>query len=748
MTNSSFPAGPAGRKPADIESAATHARATPTCSALDDAELEPERYELSQPLAYRFVPSRRDFLKTLGGGLLVALVVGSRGASARAAGPGSRLTAVDPLSAWIHVGRDDTVTIFAGKAEIGQDIRTAFAQVLVEELPMELDNVRVVLGDTQMCPYDRGTFGSMSTPRVSPQIRKVGATTRTVLQRMAAEAWGIAVDDVVVEPGQLVESGGSRTISFGELVAGQMLSAEIDEGIATKPASEWKVAGTSQTKAAGPDMVTGRHRYTSDLRPEGVLHGLVLRPPSFEATLETADLSSAQAMPGVTAVHDGQFVGVAAPDPHTAERALSSIEATWRERRAHPDPSELDRSLRSMPASAGRGRHPAPVDIVHGEGRRAIDRANRIVEATYTTPYIAHVPLEPRSACVQWQGESLDAWVATQTPFSAHADLAESFGLQDADVSVRVADTGSGYGGKTRVSTGLEAARLAKAAGAPVNVQWSREEEFTWAYFRPPASIDMRLGLDSNGRIMAWSQTTHNAGSTSMVCNYDVAHQALRFQPGAPPLEQGSYRAVGATANNFASESAVDEAALAAGLDPLEYRLDQLSDARLIAVLERAAEDIGWGRAPGQGRALGIAACRDKGGYIANAVELAVADDGQVELLRICVAADVGAMINPAIVRGQIEGSVIMGLGGALFEEISYADGKILNPRLSAYRVPRFSDVPEIEVEMLDTRSESSAGAGEVGIVAIAPAIANAIAAASGERIRSLPLLSQGKIAL
>ena len=362
--------------------------------------------------------------------------------------------------------------------------------------------------------------------------------------------------------------------------------------------------------------------------------------------------------------------------------------------------------------------------------------------------------MEPRAAVAQWDRDKLTVWTGTQRPFGVRSELAQAFRTAEENVRVLVPDTGSGYGGKHTGDAALEAARLAKAAGKPVKVTWTRQEEFTWAYFRPAGVIDVRSGVDSSGKLTVWEFHNFNSGNSGMNTYYDVTNKRVEFHNTKSPLRQGSYRGLAATANHFAREAHMSELAALAGIDPLEFRLRNLSDARVRAVLEAAADKFGWGKrkaAPGTG--FGIAAGFEKGGYVATCAEVSVEAGREPRVLRLTEAFECGAIVNPDHLHAQVEGAMIMGLGGALFEAIDFADGKILNPFLARYRVPRFRDVPpQIDVVLVDRKDLPSAGAGETPIVGVAPAIAGAIhaatagaatgGAATGEWRRSLPMMA------
>ncbi|HKC89443.1 MAG TPA: molybdopterin cofactor-binding domain-containing protein, partial [Blastocatellia bacterium] len=425
------------------------------------------------------------------------------------------------------------------------------------------------------------------------------------------------------------------------------------------------------------------------------------------------------------------------PKEETAARAVAAIRAEWK---ATPQVSakELFEHLRKTPNPPA-GAAPAAL-------AESLAAAHQKLERTYTIAYIAHAPLEPRAAVAEWKDGKLTVWTGTQRPFGVRGELAGAFHVPETSVRVIVPDTGSGYGGKHTGEAAIEAARLAKAAGKPVKLVWSREEEFTWAYFRPAGVIDVTSGVSKDGVITAWDFHNYNSGNAGLQPVYAIQQQRNMFHRSDSPLRQGSYRALASTANHFAREVHIDELAASLKLDPLEFRLKNLKDERLRAVLEAAAKAFGWGKSkPGADHGFGVAGGFEKAGYVANCAEVAVdRASGKVKLLRVVTAFECGAVVNPDGLKNQVEGAVIQGIGGALFEAIDFENGKILNPRFSRYRVPRFSDTPKLETVLLDRKDLPSAGAGECPIVALAPAVGNAIFDATGVRLRSLPMVPGG----
>ncbi len=501
--------------------------------------------------------------------------------------------------------------------------------------------------------------------------------------------------------------------------------------------------GQSASKVVGVDFVTGRHRYPSDQKLPEMWYGKVLRPPSFGATLLSLDSKKAEQM-GAMVVRDGSFVGVAAASSHLATAAVAAIQAEWK---SEPQPSSKE-LFDYLKKNTEDGSDPT------GDGDRfdtgnvddGLASATVRLQQTYKVSYIAHVPLEPRAALAKWDGDNLTVWTGTQRPFGVRGELAEAFRIPEDRVRVLMPDTGSAYGGKHTGETAIEAARLARAAKRPVKVVWTREEEFTWAYFRPAGVIDVVGGVRDDGTITAWEFHNYNSGSAGIRTYYEIPNQRIVFHPVRSPLRQGSYRALAATANHFARESHMDELAHALQMDPLEFRMKNLKNERLRAVFQAAADKFGWGKrkaVPGQG--FGMGGGYEKLGNIATFAEVNVdRKSGAVKVVRVVSAFECGAVVNPDNLRNQVEGSNVQGLGGALFEAIEFENGKILNGKLSQYRVPRFSDLPTMETVLLDRKDLPSAGAGECPLIGLAPAIANAIFHATGVRLRSLPLVPDG----
>ena len=718
----------------------------------------PEEQKISAGASSRWALTRRDFVKTFTGGLAVLwLMDWEARAQAESGNAGrNRDPRPKPLAAWLQIAPDGTVTVFTGKTEVGQNIRTSLTQAVAEELPTPMARIKLVMADTALVPWDAGTFGSLSTPVMNLQFRRVAATAREALLDLAATQWNVARSSLVAEDGSIRHPATSRSIGFGELTRGGPWVLDVSDDIALKPASAWTIAGTSVPKIDGRNFVTGRHKYTVDTvsaaavaragggLPEdsvrtGLLHGKVLRAPSWGATLVTLEAGAARRMAGVTVVRDGDFVGVTAATEQEATQALAALRAEWK-----TTPQISERELFAHLRATGEGAPKVDAAAATVTAGGAVVKGE--LRQTYTLDYIAHVPLEPRAAVAEWMGDALTVWTGSQRPFGVRTELATAFRMPEEKVRVLVPDTGSGYGGKHTGEAAVEAARLAKGSGQPVKLVWTRAEEFTWAYVRPAGIMDLESKVEADGRISRWSHRNYNSGNGGIRSVYDVPGAVTAFHRSDSPLRQGSYRALASVANHFAREVHIDELARSIEMDAREFRLKNLRDARARAALEAATAAFGWGegaRAAGSG--VGLAIGFDKGGYLATCAEVAVdRTTGKVVVKRLVQSFECGAIVNPEHLRDQVEGCIVQGLGGALFESIRFENGRILNASLATYRVPRFSDMPRIEVVLLDRKDLPSAGAGEAPIACVAPAIANAIFDAAGVRLRSLPLLPHG----
>ncbi len=705
----------------------------PMCETIEDYQ------SLPGCEGFKVEISRRGFVKMLGAGLLITVTDGVSLGQQRGGGARQPIT----VAARLHIDEDGTFTCFSGKVDEGQGARTELTQAAAEELRVSADHVHLVMADTNLVPDDGITAGSRTTPYNVPPMRQAAATARQLLTRLAASQWQVNPNSLEVRDGTITNPATNQALTYADLAkAGDVLGTfeqSVDSDIALTPVDDWKVMGQSVPKPTFRDIVLGKHQYPSDIERGNMLYGKVLRPISYGATLESVDLSQAQAMKDVVVVRDGRFVGCAAPTVFLADKALKAIAqtASWRTV-PHPSSREVSAHLKER-ARTDRAR-----PNTRGSTEQAFANADKTLSETYELAYIQHTPMEPRAGVAEWNDGKLTVWASVDGPHRVKGDLARTFGLRDEQVRVIVPDMGGGFGGKHTGEAAEEAARLARAAGRPVLVRWTRAEEFTWAYFRPAAVIECKGGLDNKGSLIAWDFTNINAGGAAIDTPYNIPNTSIRSAGSDSPLRQGAYRCLAATGNNFARESFMDELAAAAGAEPLEFRLAHLENPRIRAVLVEATKRFDWPArrmkiTPELG--VGLACGTEKNSVVAACVEVAIdRRSGQIKVLEVCEVFECGPVINPANLTSQVQGCIIMGLGGALREQMVFADGKILNASLSGYLVPRFDDVPKLDIHLLNKTDIPSAGGGETPIIAIAPAIGNAVFAATGVRMRSMPV--------
>lgn len=706
---------------------------------IDPPGLYPEQYELYEASSLGGPLSRRKFFKYMGGGIASFLVFTDVLASQvmDQLDFGEKAIAEDTIAAWIHINEEGNITAYTGKVEVGQNIRTSLAQIIAEELFVPIESINMIMGDTRLTPYDRGTYGSLTTPQMGPKMRKAAASVRELLREMASQEWSLQKDLLQTEKGFVHHPSNGGKLSYADLAKGKKLMQKVNEDVPVVPVAQWKIAGTSVSKIKGRDFITGRHKYVSDMKLPEMVYGKILRPPTYGSSLTSIDTDKAKQISGVQVVHQGDFVGVTAPDSQTAAVALAMIEATWKKSN-QPSRNELFQYLKAK----GEGNKDQKPGVADG-----FQNSELKLDQTFQVDYIAHVPLEPRAGLAQWEGDQLTVWTGTQRPFGVQEELEKVFNMPKENIRVIMPDTGSGYGGKHTGEAGIEAARLAKAVGKPVKVVWTREEEFKWAYLRPAGLIEVKSALGSNGKLTSWDLHNYNSGSAGIDTPYVVEASNSQFHSSDSPLRQGSYRALASTANIFAIESQMDDMAMMQGIDPLQFRIQHIQDDRLKDVLEATAKSFGWGSPAPSGHGYGLACGAVKGGYVATCAEVAIDQSTQeVKVLRLVAGFECGAIINPRHLKSQVVGCVLQGLGGALFEAVDFKEGELLNPFLSSYRVPRFKDIPELDIVLLDRKDLPSSGAGEAPIVGVAPAIRNAILNASGVKIDQLPMLPNGVI--
>jgi isoquinoline 1-oxidoreductase len=687
---------------------------------------------------------RREFLKTVGGGILVLVCVGEAEALApgkRGGGFGRQLPS-DP-NAFLRIGEDGRVTCFTGKIEMGQGIVTSLAQMLADELNVPLDRVDMVMGDTAVCPWDMGTFGSMSTRFFGPPLRAAAAEARAVLVQLAAERLQVPAERLRAENGEVVDKEQpQKKVSYAALTQGKRIERRLDQKAVLEAAAEFTVVGRPVLRRDALDKVTGKAKYAADVRLPGVLCAAILRPPAHGATLTSVDTSEAEQVPGVRVVKQDSLVAVLHEHPDVAWQALGKAKAQFDRPPAGVDDKTIfDHLLKVAPGGS--------TVVRGGDLKQGAELASSVTEATYLNAYVAHAPIEPHAALASVEGEKATIWASTQNPFGARDEIAGRLRLSPANVRVITPFVGGGFGGKTNNQQAVEAALLAKATGKPVRVTWTRAEEFFYDTFRPAAVVKIRSGVDGAGRIVLWDYHVYYAGERGCQQFYDVPHHATVSHgsgwtagPGTHPFRTGPWRAPSNNTNTFARESQIDLMAAQAGADPVEFRLKNLTDQRMRRVLTTVAEKFGWKpmKAP-SGRGLGVACGTDSGTYVAWIAEVDVdKKSGAVQVKRVACAQEMGLVINPQGATIQMEGCITMGLGYALAEEVHFKAGEVLDLHFGSYHIPRFSWLPQIETVLVDAKDSAPQGGGEPAIIGMGAVLANAVFDATGARLFQLPM--------
>ena len=693
--------------------------------------------------------SRREFLKRmglLGGGLIVYCTIGDLTAQARAPRDGYLGSNVPTdFNAFLRIGIDNRVTCFVGKIEMGQGPITSFAQMLAEELDVAYESVDMVMGDTDRCPWDAGTWGSLSTRYYGIFVKEAAGEAKGVLKELAAERLLCPVTRLVSENGLIFDRNRPMSrVTYGELTAGKIIERHLKDLPPPKPASQYTISGRSYLRRDALEKVTGKAQYTADIRLPGMVYARILRPPAHGASRRSVDTSVAERMKDVQVVRDGDLVAVLHPHPDGAAKALGSIKADF----DLSDTGINDETIfKHLLANA-----PQPVVASEaGDPKEGEKKAAAIIEETYLNSYVSHAPMEPHAAVASVDGNKATVWASTQTPFNVQSLVAQTLGLPVENVRVMVPFVGGGFGGKSASGQAIEAARLAKRSGKPVMVNWTREEEFFFDTFRPAAVVKIRSGIDGAGRMSFWDYQVYFAGKRGCQNFYEIPHHReavygeWRIEPGIHPFAVGPWRAPAANTNIYARDLQMNIMASMAGKDPLEFRLSHLKDKRMRGVLTAAAKQFGWtpSKTP-SGRGYGISCGIDAETYVASMAEVEVdRSSGMIEVKRVVCAQDMGQVVNPQGAAIQMEGCITMGLGYALSEEVHFSNGRLLDVNFDTYDIPRFSWLPKIETVIVPNPTLAPKGGGEPAIVCMGGVLATAVYDATGAKMRQLPMTPQ-----
>ncbi|MGA3245463.1 MAG: molybdopterin cofactor-binding domain-containing protein [Bacteroidota bacterium] len=687
--------------------------------------------------------SRRDFFKSAGSGIFLLFTIGDSLFSGQDRQGRPQRGVPTDFNAFLKIGEDGHVSCYVGKIEMGQGVVTSLGQMLADELDVPLESVDMVMGDTDLCPWDMGTFGSLSTRSFGPSLRMAGAEARQVLLELGAEHLKVAADRLTTENGFVLDSTDKQhKVSYAQLAKGKKIERRPTGKVSVKKPGDFKIMNKSLVRRDAHEKVSGKAKYAGDIQLPGMLYARILRPPAHDSKFISADISEAKQIDGVQVIKEGDFVAVLHKYPDIADAALLKIQAKFETPKSDLDDKNIfDHLLKVAPE----GR----VVAKDGDLKAGESGAKTLVEATYFNDYVAHSPMEPHTAVAKVEGGKATVWASTQNPFTAKEEIAKELGFPSENVRVITPFVGGGFGGKTRNLQAIEAARLSKITGKPVQVAYNRKEEFFFDAFRPAAVVKIKSGVTGKGKISLWDYHVYFAGERGSQMFYDIPnHSTIAYNSswvgatGSHPFVTGPWRAPGNNTNSFARETQIDMMAEKAGMDPVEFRLQNMANKKMLGVLKAAAEKFGWkpGKSP-SGRGFGVACGVDAGTFVASIAEVDVnKSTGAVQVKRVVCAQDMGLVINPEGATIQMEGCIMMGLGYALTERVQFKGAEVLTHNFDSYEIPRFSWMPRIETVILDDKGADPQGGGEPAIVVMGGLIANAIYDAVGVRLYQLPM--------
>jgi nicotinate dehydrogenase subunit B len=716
--------------------------------------------------------SRRDLLKATG-----ALVVSFRLHAQNAADPAKPL---DPsqVDSFLAIHPDGSVTVYTGKVDIGQGLRIAVRQMAAEELGIPVERIKLVEGDTGLSPDQGGTGGSTGLTRGGSEVRQAAATARQALLGLGAERLQRPAAELTIVDGEVRPTAGGAGVTIAALVGGRKLDMKVDPKAPLQNPASYKTVGKPLPRPDVPGKCTAKGDYIQDMTVPGMLHGRVVRPPAIGARLVSVDESSIRAIPDVRVVRIENFLGVAAPDEWAAVRAARELKATWSEWQGLPGNDGLERYLRESPVDHDQ--------VIVGKPRgdaKITPTPIRQLSATYFWPNQSHASLGPSCAVADWRPDGLTVWTSSQSTHGQRASFAKIFGLAEAKVRVVYKEGAGSYGGNGNDDAAADAVLLSRAVGRPVRVQWMRHDEHGWDPKGPQQLLELRAGLDNHGRIAFWDTQMwlpaalpgnrpflgvdaagiaqphgQNAGQISQ--NGDPSYEVLNplvtvHWLKQTPLRISNLRAPGKIANVFAVESFTDELAAAMGTDPITFRMRSITDPRAAAVVQRAAEMVGWQARPSPnpktadgglliGRGFAYMRYKQAENYVAMAMEVAVErSTGKISVRRVVCAHDCGLVVNPDALRNQIEGSIVQTLSRTLHEEVKFDRSRVTSLDWSSYPILRFPEAPAIEVAQLDHPELPLYGAGEASTAPVAAALGNAVFDATGVRLRTVPFTAE-----
>ena len=680
---------------------------------------------------------RRDFIKKLGGGIIIVFSL-SKMAFAQGF-KGSGQDDYPEFNAYLRVREDGKVDLFTGKIEMGQGIDTSLAQELADELEVEFEDVNMIMGDTDLVPYDAGTWGSLTTRFHGPIIRAAAAEARMVLIELASEKLEVPENQLEASKGKVfAKNDKSKSVSYEELTNGKKIVRSPDEKPKLKKPSEFDYIGKSFLRTDAREKVTGKALYSADIQLPEMLYARIVRPPEHGAKLVSSNTSKAEAMDGVTVLKEGDFIVALHAYPEKAGQAADAIETQWETQPSKADSETIFSHILKTATDS-------KVEHSGGNLETGKEEAELHFEEEFHDGYKAHAPIEPHAATCVFEDGKITMWASSQTPFGTRQQISEELDLPLENVHLKQIYLGGGFGGKIYNQQALEAARIAKKMeGTPIQLIWTRAEEFMYDMFRSAAVVKISSGMKNDGRMTYFDFNAYCSGSRGTDAFYGVPnHKTTTYNgDGVHPFGTGAWRAPGNPTNTFARESHIDIMAHKIGMDPLEFRRKNISNNRAMRSLNVAAEKFDWSAPLPEGHGKGIAVGFDAGTYVTIIAEVKVdKSTGEVKAVRAVVGQDMGQVVNPAGADIQAEGCVNMGLGYSLTEDVDFDWGNVKNENFGDYQLPVFSMIPEkIESVYVDAMDEPPQGGGEPAIISVGGAIANAVFDACGARVYRMPL--------
>lgn len=684
---------------------------------------------------------RRSFIKILGGGIFIFFQPWSVLDLLAIPAEQARSLTKD-YNAFLQIAEDGTISCFTGKIEMGQGVITSLAQMMADELNVPFERIKMVMGDTDLCPYDAGTWGSQTTQTFGPAMRAAAAEARGVLLDLASAKLGVPATQLEVKDGIVVDLKNTKSsVSYAELAKGKKIEKYLDVKPAAEDYTKFTYVGKPYKRIDSVQKVTGQAKYAGDLKLPGMVFARILRPPSHGAKMTSVDVSGAEKIEGVKVVRDGDFIAVISESRDKVDEAIVKIKADF----TYNEMQVNDRTVFDWMVKAQSRSNVVRTNGDLDEGRKI---SAKTFESEYHDPYVAHAAIETHTALAQLEGEKMTVWASTQSPFGLQDGIVRELGTTREKVRVITPFVGGGFGGKAAYQQGVEAAKLAKLTGKPVMIVWTRDEEFFYDTFHSANVIRVNSGIDKSGMITFWDYHVWFAGTRGSDIIYDVpnykttSYSENRSAFAVHPFGTGPWRAPNNNSNTFAREVQIDIMASAAGIDPLDFRLKNLKDEKMIACLKSVADKFGYvpGKTP-SGRGIGIACGHDAGTWVAQIGEVKVdRSTGKVQVIRIACSQDMGLCVNPEGALIQMEGCITMALGYTFTEEVHFEGGNIRDRNFDTYEIPKFSWVPKMDCVILDRKDKPPRGGGEPAIIAVGAVVSNAIFDATGARLYRTPM--------